>query len=265
MNEWYELLILSTNTTLEQLYNLLPKLIGALVLLLVGLVVSKLIEKSFYKIFKLIGINRLVKKSGLNNTLKAIEIRDDLAWIFARMLFWIILFIFLLPISNLLGLVFFADLVKDIVNYIPNILAALLILLVGSWAAKLISSLVRGSTARVGSEYAKKLGSFVNFFVMVIIVLIALLQLNIEVLILTNIITYTIIAVVFGLALAFALGAKDILKMLIAGKYLNKSLSSGSHIKLYDLEGKVIEIGTIMTVVELESGKKVSIPNSKFL
>lgn len=264
MNDWLNLLMSSIRNTFEQIIIFLPKLLGALVLLLAGILIAKIIEKAFHKFFQILGVNRIAQKSGLDHTLSSFEVKDDLSLLFARLLFWIVLFIFLLPISNLLGWVFFADLLGKIVSYMPNILAALVIILMGSWAAKILSNLARGSAARVSSEYAEVFGTMVNFIVLFITVIIALLQLEIEVWILSYILLAFFGALAFGFALAFALGSKDILRLIIAGIYVNRSLTKGSHVKLPDIEGVIVEVGSIMTIIEKEDNEQVAIPNSYF-
>lgn len=265
MNEWLSLLISSIRNTSEQIIVFLPKLLGALVLLLAGILVAKIIEKAFQKFFQIIGINRVAQKSGLDHTLSSFEIKKDLSFLFARLLFWIILFIFLLPISNLLGWVFFTDLLGKIVSYMPKIVASLVIILMGSWAAKILSNLARGSAARINSEYAEVFGTMVNFIVLFITVIIALLQLEIEVWILSYILVAFFGALAFGFALAFALGAKDILRLIIAGIYINRSLTKGSRIKLPDIEGTIVEVGSIMTIIEKDDKEQITVPNSYFL
>lgn len=264
MNEWLDLLVSSIRSTFEQIIIFLPKLVGALVLLVAGILVAKIIEKAFYKFFQIVGINRVAQKSGLDQTLSSFEIKKDLSLLLARLLFWIILFIFLLPISNLLGWVFFADLLSKIVGYMPNIIAAFIIILMGSWAAKILSNLARGSAARVSSEYAEIFGTMVNFIILFITIIIALLQLDIEVWILSYILVVFFGAIAFGFALAFALGAKDILRLIIAGTYINRSLTKGSKIKLSDIEGTIVEVGSVMTIIEKENKEQVGIPNSYF-
>lgn len=265
MSELLDLLIASIRNTFEQIVIFLPKLMGALLLLVVGIIVAKLVEKTFYKFFKIIGINRIVKKSGLDQTLSSFEIKNDLSLLLARLLFWIILFIFLLPISNFLGWVFFTDLINKIVGYIPNILAALVIILLGSWAAKIMSNLARGSAARVSSEYAEIFGTIVNAGVLIVTFIIAMMQINIEVWILSYILIVLFGALASGFALAFALGAKDILKLIIAGIFLNRSLSKGSRLKLPDIEGTIVEIGSVMTTIEKDNKEIVAVSNSYLL
>ncbi len=265
MDEWLNLLISSIRNTFEQAILFLPKLIGALVLFIVGILFAKVIEKTLYRFFKLVGVNRVAKKSGLDHALSSFEIKDDLSLLLARLLFWIILFIFLLPISNLLGWVFFTELLNKIVGYVPNILAALMIILLGSWAARILSNLLRGSAARVNSEYAEVLGTMVNFLVLFITIIIALLQLDIEVWILSYILVALFGALAFGFAIAFALGAKDILRLIIAGIYINRSLTKGSKIKLPDIEGTIVEVGTIMTIIEKKNRDQIAVPNTYFL
>lgn len=265
MNEWLELIANSFQSALQQIIDFFPKLIGAILLLLTGWLAAKFIEKVFNKIFNLIGINRISEKSGIDGLLSSFSIRKEFSWILSRLLFWAILFIFFLPISEILGLSFFADLVNQIISFLPNIVIALIILLTGSWASKIISGLVKGSANRIGSEYADLTGTIIYMMIMLITIVITLFQLKIEIGILSYILISIFGALAFGLALAFALGVKDIIKIIVLSAYLKQSLAPGTIISLKNIQGEVIECGRFFTIIKTDKSTTLSIPNSYFI
>ena len=76
------------------------------------------------------------------------------------------------------------------------------------------------------------------------------MQLKIETNILTNILLILIASLSLALAIFFGLGSKDIIKNIIAGVYLHKTLQEGESIKIQNTEGKILQIGTILTSIE---------------
>ncbi len=265
MNEWMNVFIQSTQTALEGLLAFLPRLLVAALIVIVGWIVAKVVQKVTHKLFEIIGVDRLAKKAGLEAFLEESGIKRTTAWMFSRILFWTILLIMLLPISDILGLPIFAELVNKMLGYIPDLVGALLIILVGSWAAKVFSGILRGSSVRLGSEYAEVLGTVAHALLMAIVFVLALSQLHLDSSLLSSILLIVLGAIAFGLAASFAVGSMGIMKNVIAGIYVNRYFSNGSHIKTKDFEGTIVEIGPIITIIETPDKNKMSIPNNALI
>lgn len=265
MNEWVNVFILSTQTALEQLLAFLPKILVAALIIVVGWIIAKIVQKAAVKLLEIVGINRLAKKAGLQSFLETSGIERTLAWIFARILFWAVLLVFLLPISDILGLVFFAELINNLLSYIPDLAGALLIILAGSWAAKIFSGIVRGSSIRLGSEYAEVISTAVHSLLMAVVLILALSQLRLDSSLLSSIMLIALGAIAIALAASFTIGSTGIMKNIIAGIYVNRYFSSGSQIKTKGFEGTVKEIGPIFTIIDTPKKKKVSIPNNALM
>jgi small-conductance mechanosensitive channel len=234
-------------------------------LLLFAWLVAKLFEKASNKLFILLGIDKLSHKAGIAGFLISSGLPSNLSYILARIIFWSVIVLFFLPISNILGLKFFSGIVDEILAFLPNLFVAIFILLVGSWGAKVISGIVRGSANRMGLDNSELLGTIINFFILIVTFIIALTQLKIETEILTNILLILIASIGLAVAISFGIGSKDIFKNIIAGVYLNKTLHEGEFIKINETEGKIIHIGAILTKIETSGNKEVSIPNNQLL
>lgn len=262
---WFDVLFYSTQDIFFQIIAFLPKLLSAILLFLIAWLIAKVLEKIIVKVFILIGIDKLSEKAGISNFLLSSGLPSNLSYIFARIIFWTILALFFLPISNILGMKFFASIVDEIIGYLPNLFVALFILLIGSWGAKVISGIIRGGANRLSLDNAELIGTVTNFFILIITFIIALTQLKIETEILTNILLIIIASVGFGVAIAFGVGSKDIFKNIIAGVYLSKAVRVGELVKANNLEGKIIHIGTVMTKIETKEHKEITIPNSQLI
>ena len=264
MNNWLNIFMQSTQSALEMIISFVPKFFASLLILIIGWIVAKIIQKASNKFFELIGINKLSTKAGIENFLISAEFPGNLSYIFSRILFWTVLLIFVLPISDILGFTFFANLVNIGLAYIPNIFLAMLIILIGSWAAKLLSGMIRGSSVRLGVEYSEVLGTIVNIGVLIITFVIALSQLNIDATILANILLLVIGAFAIGLAISIALGSKDLVKNIISGVYIGKNIKTGSTVRIKDMTGTLIDIGPVISTIEVDD-KKVKVNNSSFM
>jgi len=265
MNEWMNIFMQSTQAALEQMLAFLPKLFMSVLILIVGWIIAKIIQKASHKVFEFVGINRLATKAGIQGFLEASGIEKTVGWIFSRILFWTVLLVFFLPISDILGLAFFAELVNRLLSYIPDLAGALLIILAGSWAAKVFSGIVRGSSVRLGSEYAEVMGTVAHSLLMAVVFILALSQLHLDSSLLSSIMLIALGAIALALAASFAIGSTGIMKNIIAGIYVNRYFSTGSQIKTKDFEGTVTEIGPIFTIIDTPDKKQISIPNNAII
>jgi len=265
MKESLNFITMYFQESINKIISFSPKILGAIGLLLLGFIIGKLLQKISYKIFILFGINRIAHKSGIDNLFRSINIKTNFSAILGKLIFWIVILVFFIPVVNILGLTFISVFIKQIIDYMPKFLIALLIVLIGTWLSKIISGYVRGSANRINSEYADIASALTNLMVVFLTIIIALRQLNIQIGILTSLILIAFATFGLGLGLAFALGVKDILKMVIASYYINRSLNKTRYVKFNDLEGKIIEVSSLTTVIQSKNGDLISIPNHRFL
>lgn len=113
-----------------------------------------------------------------------------------------------------------------------------------------MSGITNGITNWFVIENSELTGTVINFFILIITFIIALLQLKIETNILTNILLILIASLSLALAIFFGLGSKEIIKNILAGVYLNKTLQEGESIKTQNTEGKILQIWSILTSIE---------------
>jgi small-conductance mechanosensitive channel len=245
--------------------DFLPKIFAALILLFIGWLIAKAFEKIASKLFNLIGINNLSEKAGIDRFLVSSGFASNLSYLFAKILFWTIMILFLLPVSDILNFNFFANIIHQIIGYLPNLFIALMILLIGAWGAKVVSGIVKGSATRMGLDNSELLGTISNVLIMIVTFIIALTQLRIEAEILTNILLILVASMGIAFAITFGVGSKDIFKNIIAGVYLNKAIRAGEEVKFGNIEGRIIEVGTILTKIETNDKKELSIPNNHLI
>ncbi len=264
INNWLDIFMQSTQGALEMIISFVPKFFASLIILIVGWITAKIIQKLSNKFLDLIGINKLSTKAGIENFLISSGFPGNLSWTFSRILYWTVLLIFILPISDIMGLPFFANLVNTALAYIPNIFLAMLVILVGSWAAKILSGMIRGSSVRLGIEYSEALGTIVNIGVMIVTFIIALSQLKIDATILSNILLIVVSAFAIGLSIAFGLGAKDLVRNVISGVYISKTIKTGSTVRIKDMVGKLVDVGPVISTIEVDD-KQISVSNGSIM
>lgn len=209
MKEHLQILLESTQHFLNEIAMAVPQIIGALLVLLIGWLIAKFIKKVAIKLLKVVRLNWLTEKSGIDKFLKDGGLKITATDLIGSLIYWIIMLIVIMSALNILQLTIAEDLFGQIILYIPNIIISILILLIGSYAAKFVSQAITVSLINMNENSAQLIGKISYYAIIVLTVFIVLSQLNIA----ENIVTIAFL-LIFGafclaFGLAFGLGGKE--------------------------------------------------------
>jgi len=213
------LLLESLEQAWTQLASYLPRIVGAVVMLVLGWVVAKFIRRLAIRIFRLLRVDVLAERSGVEDFLVQGGVKLTAVTILANLLYWLIILTVVLAALIVLGLPAAAELFNRIILYIPNVIVAALVLMFGSLFARLVKGAVYAYVNNVGVEGATAVSAAAYWAVLVFVVSVALEQLSIGGQILISAFQIAFGALCLALALAFGLGGRE-----WAGKILDRSL-----------------------------------------
>lgn len=192
---------------------LLPRVLVALVVLLAGWVIAKVLRFAVAKALRAMNFNVVTERAGMDGFLRNGGIRSDTTGLLALLTYWLVIFAALVVAFNSLGLVYVTDLLTKVVLFVPRVMVALLILAFGAYFARFvghaIAAALRGSEAHVPSGDAEVLGRLAQYAIVVFAVLIALDALNVGGDLIRETFLIVLAGVVLAFALAFGLGGKD--------------------------------------------------------
>ncbi len=197
----------------------LPKLVSALILIILALVAAKLFQYLIENALRLLKVDKLQKNKTVAKTLNTAEIDIDVVSIAGRVVFWSVIAIFALTIADVLGLSAMRDVIREFVGYLPNVLAAALVITVAVAGARIIRDVVRASLARMRVDYANGVSMIAFYVLMIFGAVMALDQLGFNTTILTNNITVIVAGFMLALGLAFGLGGRDTAGKIVADVY----------------------------------------------
>lgn len=190
-----------------------PTLLGALVLLIIGYIVAKVVKGVLTKVLQSVKFDNLADKVGINGYLAKGGMKSKASSLMAGMGYWMVWLTVLNMFFNKLGITSVSTLINDIVSYIPNILVACLLLIIGMFGANFVSGIAKTALKGSGFKQADLVGNIVYGAIMFLAVSIALGQLGVGGGILNTIINSFLSALGLGLAgffaIAFGLGGKD--------------------------------------------------------
>jgi len=213
---WNIVIMDSVREILTRVGAFIPRLIGVLLILIIGWLIAKLIETVIVRILKLVRLDTLSEKSGTSNFLAKGGIKYTLSELLGVLAYWTAMLIVIMTALNALQWTVAAELLNRVVAFIPNIIVAVVVLVIGMFVSALLAGIVRTAASNAGIKQARPLGQITQVVVVVFAVVIALEQLNIGKIIIASAVQIILAALGLGLAIAFGVGCKD-----IAGKYVS--------------------------------------------
>lgn len=206
--EQVDLVVESVRGFLMQLGEFMPKLIGVVLVLVVGWFVAKLLTLIVVRGLKLVNFNVITEKAGLDGFLRQGGMRKSTIDVLGILVYWLVILITLLAAFNTLGLTVVSDLFSKITLFVPHVIVAVLILAIGLYFARFVSDAVTAYGKNVGMQDAVFVGRVAYYAITVFVILIALDQVQVG----GEIIRFTyyimMAGAVLALAIAFGLGGQ---------------------------------------------------------
>jgi hypothetical protein len=187
----------------------LPNMLVAIVLLIIGWIVAKLLRNMALRILRFLRIDVFAERSGIEDFLLKGGVRFTAVTLMAALIYWTILFIVFLAVLNTLGLDIAAELFNQVILYIPNVIVAIALLIFGTLFAQFVQSALFTYLSNIGVSGASLVSGIAKYAIIVFVVSISLEQLAIGGDILVSAFQIAFGALCLALALAFGLGGRD--------------------------------------------------------
>jgi len=221
MGNWQAVLVEPARAVLSQIGQFLMNLLLVIIILIVGWVISKIIKTLVVRALRVIRLDQISSRIELDDLLAKGGINYSLSELIGVICYWLALLVTFVVAINALGLTIAADLLNRVILYIPNIIAAIFIVILGLFVATLLRNVVQTAANNAGLSQANLLSKIVDLVIVIFTVAIALEQLNIGAKIIELTTTVVLGSLGLGAALAFGLGCKD-----IAARFVNDLLNS---------------------------------------
>src|SRR5918997_2012698 len=135
---------------LNTFLSAIPRIIGFAVVLIVGWIISSLLARGVEALLHAVRFNDLARRSGFANFVNQMGVKDDSAGVIASVVKWFVRLIALVVAFDTLGLPAVSNVLNQLLLWLPNLVVALVVLVIGGLAANALSRLVRGAAAEGG-------------------------------------------------------------------------------------------------------------------
>lgn len=183
-----------------------PRLVAAIVVFVVGWIIAVLLGKVAYHIIRVLHIDAALSRVGFRRAWERSGFRLDTPKFFYELVKWFFIVVFLMAATNIMGLDQVTEFLRTVVVYLPNVIVAALILLIGILVSKFLEDLVRASVKAAGLVSGNFLGAITKWSVFIFSFLIALDRLQVAGDIIKIVVTGLIAAGALATGLAFGLG-----------------------------------------------------------
>jgi flagellar biosynthesis protein FliQ len=240
ISNWGTAIFNALSNAVNLILTFIPRLIGFLVILIVGLIIAALLSRAMTFLLRKVGFDRISDRIGLTRFEQRMGLQLDSAGILGRVVYWFILLIFLVPAADALGLPAVSNILNTLVAFLPNVFVAILVLFLGTLAATVVADLVKGATASTNIGNPNIFANIARWAIIGFAALIALEQLKIAPDLLNELFGGLVAAVALATGLAFGLGGQDTARKWLA-RGESRASDAASQISAQEPTESVIE------------------------
>ncbi|MCB1788771.1 MAG: hypothetical protein KDJ27_09370 [Gammaproteobacteria bacterium] len=248
--QWFDQAVGELTVTLK---TLLPNLLGALALLLLGWIAAIVVRWLIHRFGK--GLDAILAAVHRWTGQEVTHPRWSISNLVGNVAFWLTLAYALSAAAEQLGLLTFARWVLGLLGYLPGLLISLFILFIGYLVSGGVRNLILVVADANGFRHGAALGHLVSGLILAFALLLGLAQLGLDVALFTDIIVLAAAALFASAALAFGIGAADAVRNVMASHYVRQSYRTGQRIHVGGLQGEILELTQVAVVVETEQGE----------
>jgi hypothetical protein len=210
IQDWGDAVLVSLTTALQNFLGFLPQLIGAIIVLVLGWIVAGLIAGLVERGLRAVGLERAAESTGIAGFVRRSGSDWTASRIVAEIVKWFIRLIAVQAAASILGMPQITQIINSILLFLPNLVVALVIIVVGALIANFVAGIVRGSTAEMGFANPSLLAGIARYAIIVFAVIAAVNQLGIAATVVNTLFIGFVAAIAAAFALAFGLGGREV-------------------------------------------------------
>jgi small-conductance mechanosensitive channel len=242
-----------------------PNLAAGVFILVLGYILSRLLASVTRTLIAKLGIDKAGENAGVQKMLKASGVVIEPSEIIARTVFLFSMLVFVITAADSLGLDTISATFDSFILFLPKVVAAIVIALLGLFFAQLLRDAVRRTTEGLGVEYAAAIATAAHGLTVVVIVTLAVNQLDIDTGILHLVIGIGLAVAGLAAAIALGLGTQRVAQNIVSGVYARDMLEPGLGIRWNETDGEIMEVGPVTTIIEIADGRRLHVPNSQLM
>lgn len=265
IEQWTQNIINSTASFWNKIAAFLPNLAATIIILVVGILLAKLLSRWSGKLLARIGLDGLCQRIGLIESMAKAGMEKAPSELLGKFIYFFILLIVTLTAAETLGLDRITVILDDFILYLPKVLGALFVILVGMFIAHVVKQSIHTAVNKMGMEYASSVARLAQIIIFVTTFSLAVGQLEIETQMLNIVFAIVLGSLGAAAAISLGLGTRSVSNNIISGVYIREQLQPGDEVTVDGFKGTVVYVGTVNTILENEQGECLSVPNQQLV
>ncbi len=239
-----------------------PRILGAIVIFILGYIIAKAVAFVIKKVLSSIGIDKLAEKLNEIDFIEKSSFNVVPSVVLSKIAYYILLLLFTIVASEYLAIPSITGLVSDILKFIPQLITALLLIVLGLLLAQFIQGILVTTLKSLGVPSAKIIGIFIFYFIFLMSIITALTQVGIDTDFISSNLSIIIGGCVFAFALGYGLASKSMMANFLASFYSKEKVKIGDILTISNVKGEVIKIDSA-SITLLTNDSNVIVPLSK--
>lgn len=264
VGKWKNLIFETLGAILKDIASALPGIFGAFVVLIFGWITIKIVSFVVKKILKVAKVEALSDKINDAKLFGDSDMKIDIGSILLRFIKGVLWLVFIIVAADVMNLKIISTEIANLLRYLPVLLTALIIFMIGLYLAKTIKKTVTSVFETMDLGGGKVLGNVLFYLIVIFVSITALNQAGVDTEIITSNFTIILGAFLLAAALALGLGSREVVGDLLRTFYTRKIYEVGDKVKFDNIEGSVVAIDNISVVIKTKSGK-VIVPIKKIV
>ena len=240
-----------------EITDIFPNIIGTIIVLFIGWLVTKLIVKIIKKALKLAKVNKLDDAINDIEIVEGKKLNFDTVKVVSNFVKWVMYIMLLIMASDIMNLTMISEQISNLLGYLPQLFSALVIFTIGLVLANVIKKGLKSFFESMDLSGAKIISQGVFFIILIFTSITALNQAGVNTDIITSNLTMILAAFLLAFSLAFGFGAQKVVGDVLKAFYIRKIYEIGQVIEFNNIKGEVETIDSISITLKTEKGKLV--------
>lgn len=251
------------NTILTDFINVVPGILGAIIVFLIGWIIAKVVAGVVKRVLKSLQVDQLAERLNEIDFISQNNINIVPSTLFSKIIYYVLVLVFGVVATEILNIDAVSNLVGNLLTYIPNVIAAIIVLIIGLLIADMLKKVVQSAMEAMGIPSAKIIGGFIFYFVFLMTIITAVKQLGIESDFIETNLSYIVGGGVLAFALGYGLASKDMMANFLASFYSKDKFKIGDTIGIDGFKGEITDVSGTSLTIRSGDKQKVIIPLSK--
>jgi small-conductance mechanosensitive channel len=249
----------------EKFMETIPTLLGGILVFIAAWLFAKLIAGGFERLLRIVKFDQLAEKIKITSFLNQAGISMSPSAIIGRFIYWVFVLLIIASAAETLSWRPISEQITKFIDYVPNLITAILVFIVGAYLVTLVRDFVRTSTGSLGISTGRILSSVIYYFLFIMVILTAMDQAKIDTRVLSTNLVIVIGAIMLAAAISYGIASRDVLANILAGFFNKRTFQKGMVIEVDGIRGIITEMTNIAVTIQVSENERVVIPMQELM